>query len=68
MAKRNWIMKWSYGYVGTDNEEPIDLVDYLGMTEEAVEELTDEEAGSLVAKEAWEMAVEQVEAFGEPAE
>jgi len=65
MAKRNWVMKWSYGYAGTNNQEAVDACDELGISEEQLESMTDEEVESMLTDICWEMAVQQVEAYVE---
>ena len=44
MASRYWLAKWSSGYVGTNDEEAIDLVVDWSYEEKDVESMTDEEA------------------------
>ena len=65
MAQRKWIAKWSMGYVGTDNEEEIDLVEYLGYTEEEVEEMSDIDAESEVCDFAYEQAIQNIDSWAE---
>jgi hypothetical protein len=43
MASRYWLAKWSSGYVGTNDEEAIDLVVDWSYEEKDVESMTDEE-------------------------
>ena len=64
MAKRYWIAKWSMGYAETNSEEPIDLCDTY--TEEELEEMSDVDAESEVAKIAWDYAIEQIDSYAEP--
>jgi hypothetical protein len=66
MAKRYWIAKWSMGYVGTDSDEPIDLVEHTGLSEEEIEEMDDSEALREVEEFAWEQAKEMIESYAEP--
>jgi hypothetical protein len=66
MAKRYWLAKWSMGYVGTDSEEEIDLVDFFGLDEKEVEEMSDDEAREEIEKYAWESACEMVSSWAEP--
>lgn len=68
MAKRKWIAKWSMGYVGTDTEEEIDLIDDWGYSEEQLAGMTDEEANAEVANYAHEQALEMIEAYAEEGE
>lgn len=68
MAKRKWIAKWSMGYVGTDTEEEIDLIDDWGYSEEQLAEMTDDEAMEEVETYAHEQALGMIEAYAEPGE
>jgi len=65
MTQRKWVLHESMGYVGTDSENEIDLVDDYGYTEKEVEEMTEQEANDMLDKEAWEQAIEKVDAWAE---
>ena len=66
MAHRYWKLHESMGYVGTDSEEEIDLVDDWGYSEEEVEEMADEYIAEELSQSAWEKACEKVSAWAEP--
>ena len=65
---RKWVLKGSAGYVGTDWEEEVDLIDDHGWSEEQLEEATDEEIQVELEEYAWEIAIENVCAYAEPME
>ena len=67
MTQRKWVLHESMGYAGTDSSEKIDLVDDYNYTEKEVEEMTDEEAETMLSKDAWEGAVQKVDAWAEKA-
>ena len=54
------------GYAGTDSYSDVDLCDYMDLSEAQVAALDDAEVKSQLSKEAWEMAVEKVDAWAEP--
>ena len=66
MGKRYWIIGMSYGYVGTDSTEEIDLYDY--EEPEVVDEMSDKEAEKIAFEVAWDTAVERVDSWAEPDE
>ena len=66
--KRKWILKGSAGYVGTNWEEEVDLIDDHGWSEEQLEEATDEEIQAELDEVAWEMAIEDVCGYATPVE
>jgi hypothetical protein len=68
MAKRYWKVKWSYGYAGTDNEEVVDAMDYMNVDEEGLEALTDDEVQQTLNDDYWQVAIEQVECYAQPAD
>jgi hypothetical protein len=68
MAKRKWIAKWSMGYVGTDQEEEIDLMDDWCYSSEQIEDMTDDEARQEVADYAHEQALQMIDSYAEPAD
>ena len=63
MANRYWRLM---GYAETDTTETIDLCDYMNLSEEDVEELSQEEVQKDLDNDAWQTAIEKVEAFAEP--
>lgn len=65
MANRYWTMHENMGYAGTDSQEEIDLLDYWGITEEELKEMTNAEVENKLTEEAWQQAVEKVEAWAE---
>ena len=71
MATRYWKAKWNMGFVGTDSEEDMDLLDYCESLED-VANLSDEEAQNIVTEIAYEMAYEEassmIEVYAEKAE
>jgi len=68
MADRYWKIGWGYGFVGTDSEEEIDLVDFMGLSEDEIKEKSQESVQEELDKLAWEQAIEQVESWSEPIE
>ena len=68
MANRYWTAKWSMGYQGTDSEEDLDLVEFLGLTEEEVEAMSDDDAMEQVASYAWDDATQMIDSYAEPTE
>jgi len=50
------------GFIGTEIEEPIDLLK-LGFSEEELDKLTDEEAEDYVAEIAYEMALDNINSY-----
>jgi len=65
---RKWIVSQSYGSVGTDSSEEVDILDEFGWSEEDLEAMSDEEVQTEVDKYAWEMAIQSVESAAEPAD
>ena len=68
MAHRYWKLKENMGYAGTDSEEEIDLVEFWGNTEKEIEEMSEEEVQNQLDKDAWQQAIEKVDAYAEPIE
>ena len=68
MAHRYWKLKENMGYAGTDSEEEIDLVKFWGNTEKEIEEMSEEEVQNQLDKDAWQQAIEKVDAYAEPIE
>jgi hypothetical protein len=66
MARRYWRMNESMGYAGTDSYQDVDAIDYFGISQEELDELGDEKIEEMLAKDAWENAIEKVEAWAEP--
>jgi hypothetical protein len=66
MAKRKWKVQWSYGYVGTENEEEVDAMEYLGVDEEEFDAMSDEEVGELLSQDFYEGACERVDCGATP--
>ena len=68
MADRYWMMKWSYGYCGTDSEERVDACSELGMSPEEIESADQAEVHEELADMCWQMAIEKVESGVTPCE
>lgn len=66
MAKRYWTVHENMGYAGTDLEEEVDALDWLGISEEELAEMTDSDVQDQLVKYAWESAVEKVDVWAEP--
>lgn len=66
MAARKWLVGHSYGYVGTDSEEEIDVVENGMYSEEELASKTNDELEKELADGEWEVALEQVEAWAKP--
>ena len=66
MANRYWRISENMGYAGTDSSETVDILDYWGITEEELEGMTDKEISATLSQDAWNAAVEKVEAYVEP--
>ena len=67
MAQNRWVKKWGYGYAGTNNADVILLTDELGITEEEVAAMTDDEVQTEMSPLLWEEACQQVETYCRPA-
>lgn len=67
MAQRKWIAHNSMGYAGTDFEWEVDLVDDYSYTEEEVAKMSDSRAEKIVSQDAWQQAIDRIEAWAEPA-
>ena len=65
MAHRYWKLNRDYGFVGTDSYDTVDAADYLGLSEEDLEKLTDDELESKLTEAEWEDAIQQVEVYVE---
>ena len=65
MAHRNWKVCENMGYAGTDTCEEVDIVEWLGLTVEEAEEMTDDEAEDRLCKYQWEDAVQKVDVWAE---
>lgn len=68
MCKRYWIAKWSAGYVGTEEEEKIDLTEDFGYSEEDLVSMTDEDAEREVNEYAREQIMQLVDWYSVPDE
>lgn len=64
--KRYWKIKWSMGYVGTEKEEEIDLLDYY--TAEETEEISEDKIIDFLCELAWEEACSKIESSCEAME
>jgi len=62
MAHRHWLACCHMGFIGTEIEEPIDLLK-IGFSEEELNKLTDEEAEDYVAEIAYEMALDNINSY-----
>ena len=62
MADRYWMMKWSYGYCGTDSEERVDACSELGMSPEEVRDAPQGYVEAELNEACWQMAIERVDA------
>lgn len=62
MAHRYWLAYYSFGFAGTEQEEEIDFLDYVD-DEAALEALYDDEVEEKVAAMAYEMAIENINAY-----
>ena len=68
MAQRYWTVHEDMGYAGTDSEEDVDALEWLGVTEKELEAMSDGEVEEELAKMAWDSAIEKVDAWAEPTE
>jgi hypothetical protein len=66
MANRYWKLSENMGYVGTDSYETIDLCDWWGISEDEVDALDQNDVENRLSSDAWEQAVEKVDAWAEP--
>ena len=62
MAHRYWLACYRFGFAGTEQEEEIDFLDYVD-DEAALEALSDDEVEEEVAAMAYEMAIENINAY-----
>ena len=65
MAKNNWVGHSDTGYCGTDVEEEILLTDLFDLTQEELEEMSDEKAAAMVSDYMYDQAVEGVSSYAE---
>jgi len=62
MAHRYWLACYNMGFVGSTQEEEIDFLKYVA-DEAALEALSDDEVIDEVAAMAYEMAIENIDAY-----
>ena len=67
MAQDKWVIRWDYGLVGSDSSDVVSACDYLGITEEELSKMSDEEVEKKLVPMVWDEAVQQVDAWCRPA-
>jgi hypothetical protein len=60
------MMKWDYGYAGTDSEERVDACQELAVTPEELEKMDEDKVREELFQGCWEMAIQQVDVGVEP--
>ena len=74
MTQRYWLACYNMGFAGTDREEEIDLYDYIPYNDDEkemqaqLEDMSDDEAESIVADIAYEMALENIDYYAKKTE